>query len=253
MKIKIDEKTDETSEYASLILLRDKIKKESETTFRQYVLKFGGLLEKELDLRIEIVRLKKIISFCQRKKNYNRMIFKSELDEYIKAELSPYMDELNYIRELKGDIGIQISEHELLKIKKTYKRIAMLIHPDLHPDISRIVGIRELWEKAKAAYECNDLDTLKEVAVVITEILKKNEIDVELVDLTDIESKKQKIIEDIERIKTTNPYLYKNILCDNDAVNEKENELRAQIKEHYKYVDELQSIVKSFVITEILN
>ncbi len=54
--------------FKSLILKRDRLKKQEMNAFFEYIRTFGELLEKRFSLQIECIKTKKIIALCQAKK-----------------------------------------------------------------------------------------------------------------------------------------------------------------------------------------
>ena len=241
------------NEYADLVILRDKLKKEAEELFRNYVRVFGDLMEEEFKLRIEIIKTKKSIAFCQRQKNFKSIINRTELNEFLENELSDYYDELNFIADIKNEKGSPLSEYETIMIKKIYKKIATMIHPDLNPKAFATEGIRELWEKAKTAYLLNNYDEIKDAEIAIIKILKQNFFNDLIFEIDDVNNKIIKIKEEINTIKNTDPYMYKYLLDNSDEIKDKKDELKEQIQGNQRYLDELQKILAEYDITEFVN
>ncbi len=240
--------------FKSLILKRDKLKKDEMNAYIDYVKTFGELLEKRFSLQIECIKNKKIISICQAKKNRGEdVIFLSPIEEEVDKELSEYYEELQTIHEISREKGQAISEYELLLIKKKYKRIAMSIHPDLHSDFANDLELMELWERVKTAYKCNDLQALEEAEILVAEYLKKHGEEITL-DIENIKEKIYKIEDEIEAIVSNDPYRYKFILDDNLAIERKKEELESDIEEYQAYLDELLEKLNEFNIQkELLN
>jgi hypothetical protein len=240
--------------FKSLILKRDKLKKDEMNAYIDYVKTFGELLEKRFSLQIECIKNKKIISICQAKKNRGEeVIFLSPIEEEIDKELGEYYEELQTIHEISREKGQVISEYELLLIKKKYKRIAMRIHPDLHSEYANDSELMELWERVKSAYKCNDLQALEEAELLVAEYLKKHGEEI-VVEIENIEEKINKIQNEIDTIVSNDPYRYKFILDDTLAIERKKEELESDIEEYQAYLDELLEKLNEFNIQkELLN
>ncbi len=240
--------------FKSLILKRDKLKKDEMNAYIEYVKTFGELLEKRFSLQIECIKNKKIISICQAKKNRGEeVIFLSPIEEEVNQELSEYYEELQTIGEISRGKKQSISEYEYMLIKKKYKRIAMSIHPDLHSDFANDLELMELWERVKTAYKCNDLQALEEAEILVAEYLKKHGEEITL-DIENIKEKIYKIEDEIEAIVSNDPYRYKFILDDNLAIERKKEELQSDIEEYEAYLEELLEKLSEFNLKrELLN
>ena len=249
-----NEKENDLDYFKSLILKRDKLKKDEMNAYIEYVKTFGEMLEKKFSLQIECIKNKKIISICQAKKNRGEdVIFLSPIEEEVDKELSEYYEELQTIHEISREKGQVISEYELLHIKKKYKRIAMRIHPDLHSEYANDIELMELWERVKSAYKCNDLQALEEVELLVAEHLRKHGEEI-VVEIDNIEEKINKIQNEIDNIVSNDPYRYKFILDDNLAIERKKEELESDIEEYQAYLDELLEKLNEFNIQkELLN
>lgn len=249
-----NEKENNLDYFKSLILKRDKLKKDEMNAYIKYVKTFGEMLEKRFSLQIECIKNKKIISICQSKKNRGEdVIFLSPIEEEVDKELSEYYEELQTIHEISIEKGQALSEYELLLIKKKYKRIAMKIHPDLHSEYANDIELMELWERVKSAYKCNDLQSLEEVELLVAEYLIKHGEEI-VVEIENIEEKINKIQNEIDTIVSNDPYRYKFILNDNLAIERKKEELESDIEEYQAYLDELLEKLNEFNIQkELLN
>lgn len=233
--------------YRGLLIRRDTLKKEGEQAWLQYVKKFGVRLETLLKLKIECITLKKKIAYYQRKQNRKESIDRNELEASLQEELHDYyraLQEISCTQELEFT-SIDLSS--VLKIKKLYRKIVSLIHPDLHPDLFSRKEIKDLWIQAKAAYESNDLCALQDAEFLILHAIGADADTADSAMLVNIDERMEAIQEEIVRILSTNPYQYKFILED-DALSEEEEErlqleidsyelYRSQLQEHF---DELQ-------------
>lgn len=249
----VEQKSD-LNVYKSLILERDNLKKEEMEYYLEYIRTFGELLEKRFVLQIECIKNKKIISICQSKKNRgDNLIILSDIEQEVEIELLEYYEELQTIREISQDKGQEISEYEFVLIKRKYKKLAMKIHPDMHPEYSNDVELMELWERVKTAYKCNDLESLEEVEILIMDYLKEHGKS-ENIHIENLEVKIKKLNFEIQNIITNDPYTYKFILEDKNTVNNKKEEIQHDIEEYEIYLNELLNKIQSFnIIKELVN
>ena len=240
--------------YKELILKRDNLKKEEQYIYIEYVKTFGKLIEKRFALQIECIKNKKIIAICQTKTNRREVIPPLALIESdIDKELEDYYQELQMISEISREESREISEYEILLIKKKYKSIAMSIHPDLHSEFDFGDELLGIWEKAKTAYKCNDLNALEEAEVLLAEYLKKHGKNID-VDIQNIEAKVRKLQTEIDMIISNDPYKYKFLLSDNSLIERKKEELKEDIEEYQRYLEELLDKLNAFEFErELLN
>ncbi|HPY85255.1 MAG TPA: hypothetical protein PLS20_09510 [Ruminococcus flavefaciens] len=66
--------------------------------------------------------------------------------------------------------------------------------------------------------------------------------------IPDIDFKIERLYEEIEKIKTTDPYLYKNLLEDSASVQEKKNALDEELNEYKEYAKQLDQELKQFIV-----
>lgn len=239
--------------YKNLLLRKDFLKKESEIAWLEYVRKFGNLIEELLKIKIECISLKKKIAYCQARQNRNEKIFLSEMESEIEAELTDYYEELEKMQFVKNSKSTPISNYELLQIKKLYRKIAMMIHPDLHPELFDKFEIAELWNKAKNAYIANNYEELKETEFLIVQAIKKYSHTEEIFEIKNIDEKIEKLRKEIEKIISSDPYQYKFLLENADLIEEEINSIKNETEQYRQYIDELNEIFSNFTITEILN
>ncbi len=240
--------------YKDLVLKKDKLQKEEELILRTYLSAFGALLEKRLQLQIECIKAKKTIAFCQAKQNRLEDIDQAELERYLEFELFEYYAQLTELVTLSKEVGRAISEFEQLKIKKIYKEIALLVHPDLHPKRIFSLELLTLWKKAKTAYKCNDLEGIIEAKLLILDELKLNPLnDDDSFDEELVKKKITKLTQAIQEILSNDPYRYKDILEDEKAITAKKKHLREEIDEYQIYLKGLQEQLKKYPIKEWLN
>lgn len=238
--------------YKKLILQRDKLKKEEVHIWLEYVKEFGELLEKSLNLQAECIKYKKTIAYCQSHVNRGIKIEAAELDNYIEREMEGYYKEIKEISQARQAKTSPVSEYDFLRIKKMYREIATAIHPDLHPDLKFDMKLSELWEKAKAAYDNNDLSGLKEVKLLLADYLANPTLSDDL-DEQQLKNLIYKTRNEIEDILNSVAYRYKDILMDDVLCEEKRGQLSDEIEEFIIYRAQLLEKLKEYDITEDLN
>ena len=233
--------------YVELVKERDKLRKEAFQLQQEYIRVFGEQILAVFEKKIECIRKKKMIAFCQAAINRGEAIDQAALQAYLAAEMKEYQKQLaEMVKENKNARNKgEVTQAELLKIKKIYHRIAKLIHPDIFPRTQDEPVLMELWNRAMAAYACNDLKTLKECEVLVNEALEKLGIGAQLIDIPDIEEKINALQEEILKIRGTDPYQYKFLLMDKDAVKEKKESLEEELRSYEEYDDQLEVMLET--------
>ena len=237
------------SKYEALLLRRDEIRKEAFKYDRAYVREFGELILKLFKKKLECIRLKKTIEYCQIYANRGESVNQDALAEYLKKELEEYNRQLKEMiedHEAARHVG-QVSEVELLKIKKIYHRVVKRIHPDINPAVTEHEELSLLWHRLVIAYNCNDLKEMEETEVLINAVLDKLGMDSESLEVPNIGEKIAELEEEIERIQSTDPYMYKFLLNDPDMIKAKKEELEKEYGEYEEYGNSLEEMLEGLM------
>ena len=233
--------------YVALVKERDKLRKEAFQWRQEYIRVFGAQILAVFEKKLECIKKKKMIAYCQAAINRGEAIDQTALQAYLAKEMKEYRRQLkemvkeNEQAQSKGEV----TQAELMKIKKIYHRIAKRIHPDIFPHTQNEPVLMELWIRTVAAYSCNDLDTLIECETLINKALDELGIGTGLIDIPDIEEKISALQEEILEIRETDPYQYKYLLEDEDAVKEKEDDLEGELRSYEEYDDELETLLET--------
>lgn len=235
-------------EYETLLLERDKYRKDAERYLRLYIHEFGELIADVFKLKVSCIENKKTISFCQIYANRGEPVDMDKLDKYISNEMAEYYKTLKEMaannelcRQLKT-----IPQTEILEIKSIYRKIAKNLHPDLNPFTEESEELSDLWNRVVLAYNCNDLKELRELEVLVNKVLNEYGDGVEI-DIPDIDDKIRLLKNEIDKIISTDPYMYKHLLESKEQIAEKKNELNIELKEYKKFDDQLKEILKGFI------
>ena len=248
--IRTEYKEDALGRYEELLLRRDNLRKTAEQLQIRYIREFGDLMVRSFETRIECIRKKKIIAYCQRLVNRGEKIDGAKLDSYIAREMESYQAEL---RELIGQNAAVkesqgVSSYDLYRIKKLYHGLAKLIHPDLHPAFADDPVLTDFWGQIVLAYEHNLLEDLEELDFRVRKYLgDKGDRDLEIV-VPDLAGKIGRVEAEIDRITSTDPYLYKLFLSDEEAVAGRKRELQEEIDAYTDYSRQLDDVISQFKI-----
>ena len=248
--IKTVNSEDSLARYEEVLLRRDSLRKKAEQYQISYFRVFGDLLVDSFRIRVECIKKKKIIAYCQMQVNQGKPINGTSLDHFIEREMSEYKDDLDaMIRHNKAvkESG-SISEYDMFKLKKLYHGLAKLIHPDLHPELESDPQITEFWESIVIAYEHNQLADMEELDFQVRKYLERKGIDGAGIEVLDIDKKIKNVEAEIERITSTEPYLYRLLLDDEEAVEAKKEELRNEIDSYTAYSKQLDEVIEQLNI-----
>jgi hypothetical protein len=246
----------EYEEFEALVIEKDMLDKETSLILQAYLREFGDLINAVFEKEISCIQKKKTIAFCQAAVNKNQLINSDELNAYLESEMATYKTQLErMIDDTKASKKAEVSdEYDVQKAKAIYRRIAKRIHPDLNPSLyedPEDTVFYDLWDKAVVAYHTNDPTKLIEIEVLINREFKKRGIEDEEPVIEDIEMKIAFLKEEINLIKTTEPYLFKRLLEDDEACEEKKNSLEAQLKDYTEYEEQLNAVLKTYLINGV--
>ncbi len=129
-----------------------------------------------------------------------------------------------------------LTPEETEELKKTYKQIVKKLHPDINPNVTE--GELKLFNQAVEAYKSGDIQIIRSIAVMISEISVHEEIADSMKVLKEkIDKLKQMIadvLKEIEQIKQSFPYNQKELLSNSEKVKECQDELNVLLDEYRK-------------------
>ncbi len=231
--------------YEELLMRKSALAKECLLLEQEYTRIFGEAILTLCRLQIECARKKKTIEFCQASLNRGEEPDEAALQEFIRRETRALQSHFRKMAEeykSAKEVGM-ISEADLVKIRKIYRRTAKLLHPDLHPEVAESEELQELWNQVSAAYACNDLKALEELEVLAAAALAdRNGVEWK-VEVPDLEDRIAELEKEIAGIMDRDPYQYKFLLQDPNAVEEKQQSLREEIELYRDYSARLDKML----------
>lgn len=237
------------AEYEELLIRRDVVKKQAFEYQLAYLREFGDLINRAFEAKIGCIRKKKIIAYCQSRINRGLPLNGAEIDRYIDSVMADYYNELQKMLErsnaLKKDE--KISELTYRKIRTLYRQLAKMVHPDMHPELAGDPVISDFWNRIVTAYNCNKLEELEELKVLVTAYLEKEGMADDAV-IPDVGEKIIRLKEEIRQITHTDPYQYRYLLADTEACESIKKDLQDEIAEYERYAEELDTVISSFDI-----
>lgn len=239
--------------YEELLIRRDNLKREAAQYHHEYIRFFGDYITESFRVKIECIKKKKMIAYCQKLENQGKKIISLALAAFIEKEMANYKAELDaMILDVNAAKGARsITATDVRKIKDIYYGLVKLLHPDLHPELADDETIKDYWKKIEIAYRHNHLEDIQEVDVVVRKYLKRRGYDNLDIEVEDVEKKIKRVEDEITEIITTNPYLYKLLLSDERSVKEKVMEYSDEIESYKSYSKSLDEILARFKVEEM--
>ena len=237
------QKKEEYEKYESLLMMRDQLKKEANSIQLAYMKEFGEEVKKAFEEKLKCIQKKKAITFCQMALNKGKSVSAEKLKEYLEKQMEEYKKQLeDVIRNANaGKDATAVSDMQASKAKRLYRKIAKKLHPDINPMTEKNEWLLQIWTSVCYAYEHSDVEELEELNVMADIALEKlGKLDADF-EIPDILKKIEKAEKEIEKISTTEPYTYKNLLRNPERVSAKHKELQGEIAEYRKYAEELEA------------
>lgn len=231
-------------QYEDLLVKRDQLQKEANSIRISYNQEFGDLLLQAFEMKIACIREKKRIGYAQAMVNRGESVDTDAVNALSDGEMTHYYMEL---KEMASEMQRAkkcktASDYEFEQSKAIYRRLAKMMHPDVHPEAMEISELADLWEQIRGAYLSNNPMKLEELEVLAGRFLSKYGIAEYNVEIVDIENKIAGLEKQINTIIGSEPYTFNDLLCDEGRVQAKKNQLTAEIREYASYYQELQEI-----------
>lgn len=235
--------------YEELLLRRDAVKKEGYQLEIEYARELGELIIAVFEEQIKCVKKKKTIEFCQAAANHGKTVNQAELQAFVEKETEKLRNNLDdMIQDYESSkAATQITEADKVKIKQLYHKMVKQIHPDINPMVAEFEELKSLWQRTVVAYNCNDLKLLQELEVLVGKALESVTDGQMEIEIPDIEDKIVELEKEIQTIMETDPYQYKFLLCDKDAVAEKKRSLEEELKQYKDYGEQLDELLKGLL------
>lgn len=223
--------------YQELLLRRDEVRKEAEHTLLKYTAVFGDITTEIFLIKIECIALKRAISYCVTKKNQGEKADKGQIDQIKKQSMADFQSRVDDMIK-KNQIaknGKQISAFQADEIKRIYRKIAKLLHPDISPVTNQYPELLRLFHRVVTAYKSNSYNEMKELEVLVSAALDKIGQKSFSISILDLKVKISQLEEEIHTIITTAPYIYSGILNSTERTEEQMEEYRQEKQEYLNY------------------
>ena len=206
-----------------------------------YMLKMGYLEVKAFELQLTFSRMRREISMIQACINRGEAVQPAVIQERLELEFASFQAKLtNQLNQLDRALGRGqadcLSEEEMKELKQLYRQLVKAWHPDMNPNLG--LEYAQLFERAVQAYRNGDLVTMRILAVI--QGGQDPEVNREESDSLSYWQTKLGETEDLianyrERMATIRqsyPYLYLEILEDDERLRERQEEYEELIQQY---------------------
>ena len=173
--------------------------------------------------------------------NYGETVDFSVINRKIDREMTAYNSELkDMIKRLEAAKKAKISSSYVVEqVKRIYRRLAKLVHPDSHPEFAENKDAQELWLQVLTAYGANDLETMEDLEFMARRFVDENgEGRVELT-FAELEERIERLEREIDRLLNTEPYIFGEILNDDEKCAAVQDEFEKEYEEYRAYLKQL--------------
>lgn len=206
----------------------------------KYLISFGLLMKEELYTIISIKKLNKINHLASSGfKNKMEFELGKKKDVVLNREIEFLRVQIENIDNMSKGSKIYINNltnEDIDELKAIFKLLARRLSPEINNNIS--ARKNRLWNRAKEAYNKNDLASLK----VLSNLLNNGADYNVRINIDDLQSKINQLYNDIENIKKEFPFNMKENLADDNWILESRCDMINRIEELKKEEERLKSM-----------
>ena len=237
-------------QYEQLLLQRDHYRKAAGQFLIAYTREFGDRINEVFEKKIECIRLKKTIAACQVFINRGETIDVDAMNERIRKEMARYYAQLEEILDetRTAKEGTPVPMAIVIEIRRIYRRLAKMLHPDINPMTSTLTQLMDIWNRVCIAYHSNNVEELRDLEVLARSALEQIGAGDISIEIPDIEDRIERLEREIGEILTTEPYTYRYLLADPEQAEEKKASLDAEFWEYEEYRQSLEKTLDAILI-----
>lgn len=237
---------DMLDEYEELLARRDQLSKEAASLLISYTAEFGDLIRENFELKVECIKTKKMISYCRRRLNRGLKIDTDHMQKDIDKEMQLYY---TLLKDMTDDIASakkskSVGTFRFERSKKIYRRLTKILHPDVNKKTMENEELRDLWERIMDAYNHSNVDDLEDLEFIVRKKLEELGDDGFEVDCDDLEERIERVERQINDIISTEPYIYKDLLADDEKKAEHKELLNAEHEDYEQYLKTLTNVLE---------
>ena len=208
----------------------------------RYMMFVGRLEYKVYELKVELRRWKRKLALRQAALNRGEVPDLAQIEATLNREFAEFMKEVKLrAEELKESAKLfsakALSDEEDTAVRVAYLNAVKKLHPDLNPDLPN--AARDLWNEIQSAYAARDWEAVRLLASLADSVAAGDENFSSTPDAIaalqeaceKLEAKGRELAAETTRIKNGVPFIYEEFLDDEEAVVERQNELKIDIAE----------------------
>ena len=205
----------------------------------EYMLKLGGLEYRVFKAQCEALRLRRKMEMIQAAMNRQERVDLGQIESRLDLEFVEYQRRLDEQISRMNDAlerrqMRKLTEDQTMELKKLYRAVVKVLHPDLNPNISD--EEERIFSKAVDAYQNGDLETMR----IIHEMITNHQIrGFDVGAMKQLEKEKERLREHIRqvqerilRIKSQYPYTMLELLKDEQKIEAKKAELNVLLSRY---------------------
>ena len=239
-------------EYEELLLRRDQLDRDAGAYLTLYTKEFGDMVTENFKLKVECIKIKKTISYCRRRMNRNLPINMDRMHDEIDKEMNLYYAQLHdMIKDTESaKKSKRATEYAARLAKKLYRKLAKILHPDINKMTMENDRLRELWERIREAYGKYDAEELDNLEALVGRVLGQLGAEGFEIDYSNIEERIERIERQINEIISTEPYIYGEILENEDKKTVYRTMLEEEYRDYERYLETLQKTLDDMLAEE---
>lgn len=238
-------------ESANLFNKRDEmITYEYPRLYSLYLTQIGQLKYEEFALQTDVSVLSLRLSLIQSYVNRNQAPDYEAIDEKIRIEKENYQRILNEkmadIKAAKEYLAAPLmSQEESRELRAVYMLLVKKLHPDINP--GQPERHKELFLKVVAAYKTQDLNTLRQILLMLdTDSIEDLPEDTLQDHIDKLEKTVEGIRERIKELESQFPFNLRDKIYDKEWVEEQQNLLKESIKALNEKKQSLEQIILAY-------
>ncbi len=246
-----------TEELSNLIYEYDLIRFTiNKNILSKYVSLIGYLKIEQMELELDVKKMKRIISLIQSKINRNEIVNYDDIIVQVNNELNQWAEELksyiNSVRQAELNVFAMDNFRDSAEIKTLYRELVKKLHPDINPNLTAEQKL--LWQRVQDCYINGNISELKTIelmfkaeSIVYSEYSRIEDLDKIK---TELNSNVIKYLEQIEITKNSHPYNLANKLDNPEYIESEKSKIQELIdilKENRKHYDSILNGMKGTI------